>query len=326
LALDNLQPQPGDPAAPQATDENGEPIGPSDPQAESQEAQSGLDRLGEALDTESSTQPAGDSLRQGDPQAAADQLRELGVENDQLSDEAKRSLAESLERAADETQGNRALRRAENDAAQALRDGDYERIRDSLDRLADALEQTAADIIPQDELAQSFPSPTATGGAEADAEGSPGETNEVDDGDSSGGEQGTGQGSEQEGSSQAGGEGNPQGEGEGEQPGQGGAQSEGGEGQSQSGAPGQGTRVGGPTDNSNIDAPGNPFELEGQPDPNANRSGDEERPGLELDGGSGTSGGALPAQPGSTVDAPGENPGLPMDRWDIVRRYFEHGR
>ena len=320
-----------DPSAPPQTDSAGNPIGPpsDDPQdqaAASQEAQSGLDRLGEALDQGSATQAAGDSLRQGDTEDASQQLRELGEENDQLSDEAKRGLAEALERAADQTEGNPTLREAEKRAAKALRNGDYRDIKDSLERLAEAMEQTAANVIPQDQLAQGFPTPTAgpdqseasQGSQEGDA------TNSENGGENSGGENSGGeQGSEgqQGGDSGQGSEGQ-QGEGEGEQPGMGGSQNEGGDGQSQSGAPGQGTRVGGPTDDTQVNAPGNPFELEGRLDPNANRSGDNDRPGLELEGGSGTSGGALPARPGSASDTPGESTSLPLERWDIIRRYF----
>jgi curved DNA-binding protein CbpA len=330
VALDGMQPAPGDPSAPQTTGPNGSPIDPNSAQdqaAQSQEAQSALDELGEALDSESATQASGDSLKQGDPQSAAEQLRELGEENDQLSDEAKRSLAESLERAADETQGNRRLREAENRAAEALRDGDYRRIKESLERLADALEDTAAQVIPQDQLAAGFPSPTAQPDAQAD--GGEGETGTGEESASEGGDGQEGENGEgQEGSgSESGSQGSPQqGEGEGEQPGMGGAQSEGGDGQSQTGAPGQGTRVNGPRSERDLDTAGNPFEIPGSPDPNSQGSGDQ--PGIELEGGGGTSGGALPARPGSTVDAPGENPGLPLDRWDIVRRYFspESGR
>jgi hypothetical protein len=327
IALGGQGQQPGD-----SENQSGQPSG--DPQAQaadSQEAQSALDRLSEALDQQSATQAAGDSLRQGDARSAADELRELGEENDQLSDDAKRGLAEALERAADETEANPALREAENRAARALREGDYESVRENLERLAEQLEQTAAEVVPQDELAQSFPSPTVgtdEAGGESDeagdAEGSEG--GEEAGGEESGGEE-SGEG--QEGSGSPGGnEGAPQGEG-GDQPGQGGAETEGGEGQSQSGAPGQGTRVGGPKDDSNLNVEGNPFEIESNADPNNNSNpGDgEEPPGLTLEGGSGQ-GSALPARPGGTVDAPAENTGFPLDRWDIIRRYFsqENGR
>ena len=79
-----------------------------------------LDRLAEALGQVSAGQSAADSLRQGDAEQAADQLRELGREADQLSPEAKSQLAEALRQAAADGLTERALSDRERRAADAL--------------------------------------------------------------------------------------------------------------------------------------------------------------------------------------------------------------
>jgi len=287
-------------------------------------------RLGRALDGQSVTQQASDALKQGNTDEAAQELTELGKENDQVSKAAKEGLADALEQAAQDTDANRDLRKAEQDAAKALREGDYKQVDSAMQKLAEAMQQTAANIIPQQELAKSFPEQPTSG--QQDPSQQPGDQSEQ--GDTGAGQQDGQQESEagdksgQEGP-EGGGDTGQQGEGESQQDGQGGGnKSESGEGDGQSGAPGQGTRVNGPKDPTDLDVPGNPFELEAQPEPgNTQPQPDQQqdRPGLTLDGGSGGSG-AAPVAPGDAVNVPGETGSLPLDRWDIIRKFFTPGQ
>jgi hypothetical protein len=74
-----------------------------------------------------------------------------------------------------------------------------------------------------------------------------------------------------------------------------------------------------------LDAAGNPFELEGedQSDPNNLRPGDGgEPPAMTLEGEAGSSGTAQSPSEGGPVDATGETFPAPIDRWGILQRYF----
>jgi len=80
--------------------------------------------------------------------------------------------------------------------------------------------------------------------------------------------------------------------------------------------------VTGPVDPSRPNVGTNPFELEGKPDPNNIKPGDEnDHPALTLGGGAGAGQPTLPSS-GSAVTAPGESNSLPVDRWRIIERYF----
>jgi hypothetical protein len=287
----------------------------------SQQAASDLANLERALDGQGATQQAADALKQGNVDEAAQQITDLGKENDQVSEEAKEGLADALEQAARDTSTNPSLQKAEEEAAKALRDGDYKAINEALENLAGAMQQTASNITSQEDLASSFPEqPTQTPGDQA---AQPTDPSDVDgqEGDQPGesGEQGNSQG--QQGGTDSG----QQGEGEGEQSGEGaGSKPESGEGEGQGGAPGQGTRVNGPKDTSDLDVPGNPFELGAKPDPgNTSPQSDPEQqhPGITLDGGSGGSG-AAPVTPGDAINLPGETSSLPLDRLELIRKFF----
>ena len=306
-------------------------------QAASEDAQSGLDRLQQGLNEQSATQGAADSLKQGDYGEAADQLAELGQENDQLSEAAKSGLADSLDRAADESASTPDLQEAERSAAEALRKGNYKQIDEALKNLGEQLKDTAQDVIPQQELAQGFPEQSQQG-QEGQQQG---EQSDQQSGQQQQGEQGQQEGSQSQGSEQSNGsQGDPQGQqgeqggagAQGEQGQQGGEgqqnQSPGGgeegEGDGQPGAPGQGTRVGGPKDTADPNVQGNPFELENQPG-QGKPSQDGERPALTLEGSAGASG-AGPVKPGGAVNTPGESNRLPVERWQIIQRYFGRER
>ena len=72
----------------------------------SREAQKSLQRLAQALDEQSVTQAAADAIRQGDYGTASSDLTDLGKNNDQLSDEAKHSIADALDQAAEDFGGH----------------------------------------------------------------------------------------------------------------------------------------------------------------------------------------------------------------------------
>lgn|GEM_PF-3196003 len=317
---------------------------PNDPssQAASQSAQQGLDRLGQGLGEQSISQQAADSLKQGNYDEAAQQLEEIGRENDQMSEGAKRDLADSLEEAALDPNTTPRLRDAAQAAADALRQGDYKDIDEAMRDLGDALKQTAQDVIPQEELAKTFPDQPQGSQPQQGQQGQEGQQNQQGQQGQAGqtpqaGEQGNQQG-EESGQAQQGQQsqqGQPQGGQSGQAPqtgeqAQSGGQSSGGgqqnqqNQQGQAGAPGQGTRVGDPTERGDPNVAGNPFEIEGMPD-QGRPSNDNERPALTLEG-SAASGEAAPASPGNAVTAQGESNNMPVERWEIIQRYFGGGR
>ncbi len=320
-----------------------ESIAPSpEQQAASDDAQAGLDRLQKGLSEQSVTQGAADSLQQGDYGAANDQLAEVGQENDQLSESAKRGLADSLDRAADDSGATPDLQQAERSAAEALRKGNYKQIDEALKNLGQELKDTAQNVIPQQELAQGFPEQGQQGQQGQEGQQQPGQPSNQQ-GQQSGQQQGQQEGSQSQGGEQSGGsQSDPQGQ-QGDQGGQGGqgqqgeqggdgqqGQSSGGgqeqqsTGEGQAGAPGQGTRISGPKDTADPNVEGNPFELENQPD-QGKPSQDGERPALTLEGSAGSSG-ASPVAPGNAVSAPSESNSLPVERWQVIQRYFTRER
>jgi hypothetical protein len=313
---------------------------PNDPssQAASQDAQQGLDRLGQGLGEQSVSQQAADSIRQGNYDEAAKQLEEIGQENDQMSEGAKRDLADSLEEAALDPNTTPRLRDAAQAAADALRQGDYKDIDQAMRDLGDALKKTAQDVIPQEELAKTFPDQPQGSQPQQGQQGQEGQQGQQEQGQQGqdpqqGNQQGEESGQAQQGQQSQ--QGQPQGgqSGQapqtGEQAQSGGPSSGGGQQnqqnqQGQAGAPGQGTRVGDPTERGDPNVAGNPFEIEGMPD-QGRPSSDNERPALTLEG-SAASGEAAPVSPGNAVTAQGESNNMPVERWEIIQRYFGGGR
>jgi hypothetical protein len=104
----------------------------------------------------SAGQAAADSLRQGDAEQAADQLKELGREADQLSAEAKSQLAEALRQAAADGQTERALSDRERRAADALAGRDYPATRSALEALANEVQRSAASSEDEGALADAL--------------------------------------------------------------------------------------------------------------------------------------------------------------------------
>lgn len=307
--------------------------------AASREAEKSLQRLSQALDEQGVTQDIADSLRQGDYGAAGDALSELGENNDQLSREAKEALTESLEKAANDSAGTPELQQAERNAAEALRNGTYGEIKKALEELGEAVKETGDDVIPQQELAQNFPTPSAGSAAgvptpggsdptgqsqdgQTDQAGEPGEQGQPGDPNSGGVEQPDASGNGQQAQPGEGSNGSPSNN-AGNSPGQPGEQGQ-GSGAGDAGLPGEGSRVDGPR-GQDLDAAGDPFDLEGNeaPDPNNLRPGDgSEPPAMTLEGDSGNAGGATGPSQGGPIDATGETAPPPIDRWGILQRYF----
>ncbi|HVF98702.1 MAG TPA: hypothetical protein VND68_02580 [Chloroflexia bacterium] len=329
--------------------------------AESQEAKTSLDTLGEALDGQGATQSIADNLRNGNYDEAARQLEELGRDSDQLSEEAKRDLAKALDDASDDPNTSDDMRWQERQAANALRKGKYEDVAKALGELGKAVEDTAGKVMTQEEMARAFPSPTAAtslqvppaapsqsessqqSGNQSAQEGGEGQQGAQPGDQSQGSQQGEGQQGEGQAGEQSGEQGEGQqgqgqqgegqaGEGEGQQ-GQGqspagGAQG-GGQDQNQQqgqGNPGAGDghRESGPTGPGGVEGgASNPFELEGNKDPQGGNPSDGNQPALSVEGdGTQQSNSAAPADQGSASNVPGENSRLPVERWDVVQRYF----
>ncbi len=326
-------------ATPSAGNSAGDPGGSSgsatDPNAAMQQAaasnaaQQALQRLAQALGEQSATQQAGDSLRQGNTEQAAQQLEELGQQNDQLSPDAKQGLGDALQRAAQDPATTPELRQAEQDAADALHSGDYKSIADSLKNLADAARQSAGQVVPQQELAKQFPEPPtpgastspsaqATADAQATAAAQPGQGDQQSQGDqqAQGDQQGQG---DQEGQGDQQGQGQGDQQAQGDQPSQGDQQGANGAGGAGSGP---GTRVLGPPDEQQLNAGDNPFELEGRPNSGPTQPGDNAGPQEPANGESAGIGAPQPVRPGSAVTAQGETTRPPVSRWELIQRYF----
>ena len=283
--------------------------------AASRDAQAALERLARALNEQSVTQEAADQLRQGNYDAAAKELEAIGAQSDQLSPDAKQSLAAALDAAARDSTAAPNLSQAETATADALRGGNYRNIEQRLRELGAAIRQTGGNVVPQEELAQSFPAPPDPSRQDP---GSPqADPNQPGQPDPAG--QPTAQDPNQAGQSdQPGDQGGSQ---SGDQPGSGPE----GEGAGAGGAPGTGpgSRVSGPQDPQTVpEVPGNPFELESRPDPGQTRPAQpDDPPALTLEGDTGSSS-TTPLQPGSAATTPGETHSVPVERWNTVQRYF----
>ncbi|HYP21294.1 MAG TPA: hypothetical protein VEY08_14580, partial [Chloroflexia bacterium] len=165
------------------------------------------------------------------------------------------------------------------------------------------------------------PGEQGAGGQQAEdlpGEGQEGEGQGQQGAGEQGGQQGEGQAGEGEGAGQ---------QGQGQSP-AGGAQG-GGQDQNQQqgqGNPGAGDghRESGPTGPGGLEGgASNPFELEGNKDPQGGNPSDGSQPALSVEGdGTQQSNSAAPADEGSASNVPGENSRVPVERWDVVQRYF----
>lgn len=97
------------------------------------------------------------SLLQEDYQKAAQQLRDLGNQTDQLSPAARQQLTQALRNSAAQSQGLQQLARAENWAAQSVQSpsSDYYSTQ-SMNQLAQAVQDAGSQVIPQSDLANTW--------------------------------------------------------------------------------------------------------------------------------------------------------------------------
>lgn len=123
---------------------------------ESRIRQEALDNLAKELQGTAAGREAAQTLRQGEYSQAAQQLRQMGQQSDQLSASAKQELADALNRAANESRDAKDLSKSERDAADQLRQGDYSSVVDSTDKLAQSVQDAANQRVSQGELAQTW--------------------------------------------------------------------------------------------------------------------------------------------------------------------------
>ncbi len=215
-----------------------------------------LQRLSEALDDHAVTRSAADAVQRGDYGAAADDLRRVANDVDQLSAGARQGLADDLDQAANQmAEGQDGLAEASRSAADGLREGD-QAAQEGVRELGEAVDRAGENVVSQQELAEQMrqaeaADENATQGQQGEsAAGDPGEQGQPGNGQSegeAGAEEASGQtGSEGEGAqSGAEGEAAPPGSGQpgdGQEPGQQPGQGEGqrGEGGAESERAGQG--------------------------------------------------------------------------------------
>ncbi|MBA3852760.1 MAG: hypothetical protein H0X59_10405, partial [Chloroflexi bacterium] len=142
---------------------------------QSQSAREDLARIGDALRDHALTQPAAESIASGDYAAAADSLRSASESAGAMSQESREALAEDLEGAAqDVSEENPVLAQAANDAASALREGGPQG-EAALGQLADQVEETAAGVESQEDLARDLEeAQTGSGDPSSSSDGSQG--------------------------------------------------------------------------------------------------------------------------------------------------------
>lgn len=119
----------------------------------SNQAQQDLKRLAGALADQAVTRAAAEAILQGDYARAADLIRQVAENADQLSEAARQGLANDLDQAAAEmSAGSEDLADSSRDAAAGLREGG-EAAKDGMRQLGDEVDRTAADIVSQQDLA-----------------------------------------------------------------------------------------------------------------------------------------------------------------------------
>ena len=102
--------------------------------------QQAADALAEALRDNAATRSAADALQQGDTQRAADELRELADQADQLSEQAQNDIADALDQAANDLQNQPELADRLRDQANRLRSDNPQAAQNALDDLAQTVE------------------------------------------------------------------------------------------------------------------------------------------------------------------------------------------
>ncbi|MBV9356300.1 MAG: hypothetical protein JO023_12325, partial [Chloroflexi bacterium] len=148
--------------------------------AQEQAQRAALDRLAEGLQQTSATRGAGQAMARGDYTSAANQLNDLGTQADQLSDAAKQQLAQTLQKTASASSGDRQLAQREQQAAEALQRGDYSGQQQALQQLAAQVQRSGANAPTSDQLQRD------QGQLQADSGGSQGPSTAANQPDQSG--------------------------------------------------------------------------------------------------------------------------------------------
>ncbi len=118
--------------------------------------QQDLERLAEALSDHAITREAADLINQGKYTEAAENLRDVANQADQLSDEARAELASDLSQAAAEmSDGNKTLSESTQHASDGLKEGG-EPAKDGVRDLANAVEQSGQQVQSSDALDQAM--------------------------------------------------------------------------------------------------------------------------------------------------------------------------
>ena len=118
--------------------------------------QQALDNLATSLRDTAAGSDIAQSLLQGKYQKAAQQLRDLGSQTDQLSPAARQQLAQALRNSAAQSQGLQQLARPENSAAQSVARPNSDYSSQSLNRLAQAVQDAGSQVVPQTDLANTW--------------------------------------------------------------------------------------------------------------------------------------------------------------------------
>lgn len=112
-----------------------------------------LNAVADALDENALTQPAADAIRNGDYATAAQSLRDVAQQADDLSPQAQADLADALDNAAAATSDTSpSLSNAASNAADGLREGG-DQAEEGVRDLGDAVDLAGDSVVPQEELA-----------------------------------------------------------------------------------------------------------------------------------------------------------------------------
>ncbi len=156
----------------------------------SNEAQRDLNTLGDALDNYPVTNAAAEAIAEGDYEEAAAELREVGAQSDQMSQESRDALADDLDQAAEQmSPGSSNLSDATRSAADGLREGG-EPAQQGLNELGDQVQETGSEVASQQELREQLSQ------AQAQESGQSSESNPQEGQEGQSGEQTSGDGGE----------------------------------------------------------------------------------------------------------------------------------
>ena len=135
-------------------------------------AQEALQRLAQAMNNSSTTQPISDSLTRGNYQQAASQLNDLAKGVSGMSPQSQSQLGQQFAQAAQQTQAlSQPLSQNAAQAAQALQQGQSNQAQQSLQKLAQAVNDTNQQITQQSQLGQDLQQVQQRMGSQSQAAG-----------------------------------------------------------------------------------------------------------------------------------------------------------